>query len=682
MALNKVSGNPSKTIIAKYLRLSIDDERTESMSIPHQRLLLDRHIDALDVPGAEILEFVDNGFSGTNMERPAIQELLELLRSGGVTMICVKDFSRFSRNAMDSGYFIEQVFPLFGVRFISVDDGFDSDDYKNDTGGIDVAFKFLMHEYYSKDLSMKTKSALHVKRVNGEAVSGSVAYGYRVGENKKLAINPETADVIRLIFKMALDGHTTTAIRDVLVKNAYPTPSEYLRQKRGATFKPACRWDTQRVQRIITNELYAGTFISGRYERIAVGSKKTVETDPSKWVVIYDNHPAIVSKAEFEQAQSTVLIKGTQAVQDNQIGKVAQRRVKKDGSAIGLFPLYGYVFDKDHKPQISPKPAEAIRTAFQMTIDGNTVPQICETLTKAGFSTPGEQKAMDRGETVTLGKAWTRGAVNGILREFQYTGTAVSGRSIIASKPTDGGARPMIPRLRHPSEWRLTPNARPAIISVDMFNATQEVLKVAPKAKTSERNYLLKYIGRCGDCGSSLKYDDGVGYPVYRCKHTSSDESVACHKMKFKASEIDEAVLAVVRKAAEVVLGKSDLGDLVPKGGKNKELSDYERRITEINAQRQKHYESYMLRIIDRTEFIKLKDECSAEIDRLNKQIAAFKAEAQSRVAMQSTRAIAEQALGETASYKEIVDALIDTVYVFPDSRIEIVWKIADFTVQ
>jgi DNA invertase Pin-like site-specific DNA recombinase len=160
----------SKYIIIKYIRLSVDDGITESLSIPSQRLILDRHIDSLDIPDIEVLELVDNGYTGTNMERPAVQELLDLVRSGGMNCICVKDFSRFSRNAMDSGYFIEQVFPLYGARFISVSDNFDSDDYKNDTGGIDVAFKFLMHEYYSKDLSVKIKSALHIKKINGEHI--------------------------------------------------------------------------------------------------------------------------------------------------------------------------------------------------------------------------------------------------------------------------------------------------------------------------------------------------------------------------------------------------------------------------------------------------------------------------------------------------------------------------------
>ena len=137
----------AEQIIAKYIRLSLDDAQTDSMSLSHQRLLLDKYIADSDLTGP-VREFVDNGFSGLNFERPAVQELLELVKDGGVRCILVKDFSRFGRNAIETGYFIERVFPLYRVRFISVSDHFDSAQHDGDTGGMEVAFKFLMSEYY------------------------------------------------------------------------------------------------------------------------------------------------------------------------------------------------------------------------------------------------------------------------------------------------------------------------------------------------------------------------------------------------------------------------------------------------------------------------------------------------------------------------------------------------------
>ncbi len=134
-------------VIAKYIRLSIEDGVTESMSIPSQHKLLDQHIEEVDIPNATVLEFVDNGYTGTMIERPAIQEMLELAQCGRINCIIIKDFSRFSRNVTDSSYLIDRIFPLYQIRFISVSDGFDSNDYKGDTGGIDVAFKYVLNKF-------------------------------------------------------------------------------------------------------------------------------------------------------------------------------------------------------------------------------------------------------------------------------------------------------------------------------------------------------------------------------------------------------------------------------------------------------------------------------------------------------------------------------------------------------
>ena len=112
----------SNYVIAKYLRLSLDDAVTDSLSIPNQRRQIDDHIDTLDIPNVEVLEFIDNGYSGTNLERPAVQEMLDLVQCGRVNCIIAKDFSRFSRNAVESGYYLEQIFPLYRIRFISVSD--------------------------------------------------------------------------------------------------------------------------------------------------------------------------------------------------------------------------------------------------------------------------------------------------------------------------------------------------------------------------------------------------------------------------------------------------------------------------------------------------------------------------------------------------------------------------------
>ena len=134
-----------KYVIALYIRLSVEDFKTESLSIPNQKLILREK--AMSLPewdNGEVLEFVDNGHTGTNFERPAVQELLTMVQAGKIDCIIVKDLSRFGRNSIETGYFIERVFPLYHTRFISVSDDFDTANFKGDTGGIDIAFKYLI----------------------------------------------------------------------------------------------------------------------------------------------------------------------------------------------------------------------------------------------------------------------------------------------------------------------------------------------------------------------------------------------------------------------------------------------------------------------------------------------------------------------------------------------------------
>ena len=164
-----------KYVIALYIRLSLEDYKYDSMSIENQHLALNEFVSSMpESAHAEILEFIDNGYSGTNFERPKVQELIEMVRANKIDCIIVKDFSRFGRNSIETGYFIERVFPLFHTRFISINDDFDSDQHKGDTGGMDVAFKYLISEYYSRDMSIKTKSAKYAKMQRGEYQSKSL----------------------------------------------------------------------------------------------------------------------------------------------------------------------------------------------------------------------------------------------------------------------------------------------------------------------------------------------------------------------------------------------------------------------------------------------------------------------------------------------------------------------------
>lgn len=299
----------NKITVAKYIRLSLEDGKYDSLSIANQRLLIDRHIDTLEFPSSteiEVVEFMDNGYSGVNFERPAVQKLLDLVRESKIDCIIVKDFSRFGRNSIETGYFIEMVFPIFRTRFISISDGFDSDDFKEDTGGMQVAFKFLMHEYYSHDMSKKSKTAKYAKFKRGEYQSKICPYGYRKGADGRMEIDDEAAAVVKLIFEQALTMRSSRDVVKFLYERKVPTPGEY-RKAQGNNFYDVSRsggiWQGSQIIRILEDERYTGTYVIGKRAVTEIGGRKSRLKPESEWVKIPDHHPAIVSKELYEQVK-------------------------------------------------------------------------------------------------------------------------------------------------------------------------------------------------------------------------------------------------------------------------------------------------------------------------------------------------------------------------------------------
>ena len=299
-----------KYVIALYIRLSIEDYKYDSMSIENQRLVLNEYAAAMpEALNSEVLEFIDNGYSGTNFERPQVQKLIEMVRENRIDCIIVKDFSRFGRNSIETGYFLERVFPLFHTRFISVSDDYDSNNYKGDTGGMDVAFKYLISEYYSRDMSIKTKSAKYAKMQRGEYQSTICPYGYCKSADGRMEPDPEAAAVVLLIFQLAADGKNAPSIAKELYKRGIPTPAEYKIAKGQKTHDISRThgiWCDSTIVRYLADERYTGTYIIGKRAVLEVGGNNSRFKDRSKWYIIPDHHPAIVDKALFDQVQETV----------------------------------------------------------------------------------------------------------------------------------------------------------------------------------------------------------------------------------------------------------------------------------------------------------------------------------------------------------------------------------------
>lgn len=293
--------------------LSKNDKKAESESISHQRTLINRYLDSKqEFKGCSREEFFDDGFSGTNFARPAFEKMMEKIRKGEINLVSVKDFSRFGRDYIELGDYLERIFPFMGVRFISVNDNYDSDDYKGTTGGMDIVLKNIVYDYYSKDLSDKVLTSKYAIMKRGHYQGGRCPFGYMKSDVKgKLIPDPDTAPVVKRIFELACEGKNTGEIRDVLVTEKIPTPSEFYLKKHPDTklFKgkgSSKVWMTNKVLAIIQDESYYGAVVQHKRQSLSVGSRHTVAVPKEEQFIVEGMHEPIVSKEDWLKAQSVI----------------------------------------------------------------------------------------------------------------------------------------------------------------------------------------------------------------------------------------------------------------------------------------------------------------------------------------------------------------------------------------
>ena len=301
---------------ALYLRLSVDDENvSESDSIANQRDLLEKYVAANPaLSSGEVLTFSDDGWSGTNFERPGVKRLLDLVRQGEIRCVIVKDLSRWGRNYVEVAEYIEKIFPFLGVRFIAVGDRYDSADYMGQTAPLDVSFNSIAHDIYCRELSVKVRQSYIAKAKKGEFLCGTAPFGFIKSktEKNKLVIDKEAAGVVRRIFQLACDGLTTSQIAAALNSEGVDTPLMYrkrlgrmLRGHRSIVSEHGF-WTDKNIRTILSDERYIGTQVSGKTRKPKPGSRKTQYLPESEWIKAPNAHDAIVSNEVFEQASMVI----------------------------------------------------------------------------------------------------------------------------------------------------------------------------------------------------------------------------------------------------------------------------------------------------------------------------------------------------------------------------------------
>lgn len=299
-----------KIRVAIYMRLSQDvgEYDSESDSIINQRYLLRTYVEK-HFDNYELLEFQDDGYTGANFNRPGVSELLDKVKNGMIDCIVVKDLSRFSRDYIEIGSYLEQIFPFVGVRFIAINDGYDSDHYKGAVAGMDTTFKNLINDLYCKDISVKTKSALAIKKEKGIYANGSCTFGYRKDpkDRHSLLIEEEEAAVVRRIFQMTIDGISSHKIAQRFNAEGVKTPIEYKMERGIATMTPKGQhfeWSGSTICHMLRNATYVGDIVYGKYETPEVSGKPRLKPR-SEWKVFKNHHEAIVDRDTFDYIQQS-----------------------------------------------------------------------------------------------------------------------------------------------------------------------------------------------------------------------------------------------------------------------------------------------------------------------------------------------------------------------------------------
>lgn len=292
--------DPANYRAALYIRLSKEDESVgPSQSVTNQRSILDEFVEKHHLQVYDT--YVDDGWSGTNFDRPAFRRMIDDIEAKKVNMVITKDLSRLGRDYIMTGHYMERYFPEHRVRYISLLDGIDTgvDSSANDI----TPFRAIMNDMYAKDISKKIKSVKRDKQRKGEFIGGKPVYGYKMHptEKNRIVIDEEAAPTVRRIFSMALEGISCRKIAAALNEEGVPAPSVYCGWDAGHKGPYAGLWSSERISEMLRNETYIGSMVQGRQVKISYKSKKCLHQDRENWVVVPHTHAPLVDEETFRK---------------------------------------------------------------------------------------------------------------------------------------------------------------------------------------------------------------------------------------------------------------------------------------------------------------------------------------------------------------------------------------------
>ena len=449
---------------ATYLRLSRSDgDQQESNSIKNQRALLNDYM-GKHPELHKFDEYVDDGYSGTNFERPDFKRMMQDIEKRNVNCIIVKDLSRFGRNYIETGRYLERIFPFMGVRFIAINDHYDSAEENDDKGRILIPFNNLINDTYCRDISLRVRSHLDVKRKEGQFIGSFAGYGYRKDPKDKnhLIIDEYAAGIVQEIFKSKLNGMSSQRIASHLNELGVLPPNEY---KRANGFNYTCgfqaglnqKWTVVSVNRILKNESYTGTLIQGKRRKINYKVKKSHDVGSENWIRVEDGRmilTILASVAEEESHSKSIIMNWS-----------IDRRFSR-----GLFltpALLGYDKDEEGNLVINPEEAQTVKVIYYLYLNGYSLTEIATLL-------------MEYSRKTKLGRVeWNPGTLAGVLANERHCGDVLARKTFTPNFLTHKSKKNNNDRTQYRQK-----NHHEAIVSREVFNAANHL--------RASRNYSKK----------------------------------------------------------------------------------------------------------------------------------------------------------------------------------------------
>ena len=303
-------------LVGIYTRRSFDDnEDKESNTITNQKEMINSFISKEN--NMTIVDYyVDDGYTGTTFDRPGFQEMMKDISDGRINTIIVKDLSRLGRNSLEVGKYIEEIFPIYNIRIIAINDNVDSFKRPESINDLMVPIKNLINESYARDISKKVSSAYYTMASNGKYVAGTSPYGYTFDENDKhhLVVDPDEVEIVRLIFNMALKGDGRVKITKYLNDHNILCRKEIQRRKKyKLSLNPLeetikYKWSTSTIGRMLISEIYIGNLTQLKTKRESFKNHKVINVAKEDWVRFEKTHEPIITKVDFDKIQGLIKV--------------------------------------------------------------------------------------------------------------------------------------------------------------------------------------------------------------------------------------------------------------------------------------------------------------------------------------------------------------------------------------